>query len=148
MPLVVAHSKFSELYLWPFADAVRAGVGSIMCSYNQVNNSYACQNSEVLNHLLKTELNFQGFVMSDWSAQHTGVASALAGLDMSMVSENLSFRILLILLAWRYILQQRRKFLGFKFDSRCDQWYDTTMATRRYGHANHVSVFQGWLNSR
>lgn len=32
-----------ELYLWPFADAVRAGVGSIMCSYNQVNNSYSCQ---------------------------------------------------------------------------------------------------------
>ena len=29
-----------ELYLWPFADAVRAGTGSIMCSYNQVNNSY------------------------------------------------------------------------------------------------------------
>lgn len=25
-----------ELYLWPFADAVRAGVGSVMCSYNQV----------------------------------------------------------------------------------------------------------------
>lgn len=25
-----------ELYLWPFVDAVRAGVGSIMCSYNQV----------------------------------------------------------------------------------------------------------------
>ncbi len=24
-----------ELYLWPFADAVRAGVGSIMCSYNR-----------------------------------------------------------------------------------------------------------------
>lgn len=25
-----------ELYLWPFSDAVRAGVGSVMCSYNQV----------------------------------------------------------------------------------------------------------------
>ncbi|OTA92458.1 glycoside hydrolase family 3 protein, partial [Hypoxylon sp. CO27-5] len=25
-----------ELYLWPFADAVRAGVGSVMCSYTQV----------------------------------------------------------------------------------------------------------------
>ena len=34
-----------ELYLWPFADAVRAGTGSIMCSYNQINNSYGCQNS-------------------------------------------------------------------------------------------------------
>jgi len=30
-----------ELYLWPFADAIRAGTGSIMCSYNQINNSYA-----------------------------------------------------------------------------------------------------------
>jgi beta-glucosidase len=32
-----------ELYLWPFADAVRAGTASVMCSYNQINNSYACQ---------------------------------------------------------------------------------------------------------
>lgn len=29
-----------ELYLWPFADAVKAGTASIMCSYNQINNSY------------------------------------------------------------------------------------------------------------
>ncbi|KAH6849656.1 glycosyl hydrolase family 3 N terminal domain-containing protein [Chaetomium sp. MPI-CAGE-AT-0009] len=73
-----------ELYLWPFADAVRAGVGSIMCSYQQVNNSYGCQNSKLLNDLLKNELGFQGFVMSDWQAQHTGAASAVAGLDMTM----------------------------------------------------------------
>ena len=68
----------------PFADAVRAGVGSVMCSYQQINNSYACQNSYLLNYLLKGELGFQGFIMSDWSAQHSGVGSALAGLDMSM----------------------------------------------------------------
>ncbi|GAB1320049.1 beta-glucosidase [Madurella fahalii] len=73
-----------ELYLWPFADAVRAGVGSMMCSYQQVNNSYGCQNSKLMNDLLKNELGFQGFVLSDWQAQHTGVASAVAGLDMSM----------------------------------------------------------------
>ncbi|RDL40714.1 putative beta-glucosidase 1 [Venustampulla echinocandica] len=78
-----------ELYLWPFADAVRAGLGSIMCSYNQVNNSYACQNSKLLNNLLKDELGFQGFVMSDWQAQHTGAASAVAGLDMSMPGDTL-----------------------------------------------------------
>lgn len=29
-----------ELYLWPFAAAVKANTGAIMCSYNQVNNSY------------------------------------------------------------------------------------------------------------
>jgi beta-glucosidase len=38
----------------------------------------------LLNNILKGELGFQGFVMSDWSAQHSGVASSLAGLDMSM----------------------------------------------------------------
>ena len=55
-----------------------------MCSYNQINNSYGSANSYTLNYLLKNELNYQGFVMSDWGAQHSGVSSALAGLDMSM----------------------------------------------------------------
>ncbi|KAK2604736.1 hypothetical protein N8I77_007637 [Diaporthe amygdali] len=73
-----------ELYLWPFADAVRAGVGSVMCSYQQINNSYGCQNSKMMNDILKNELGFQGFVMSDWGAHHTGVGAAVAGLDMSM----------------------------------------------------------------
>ncbi|CAG8956788.1 hypothetical protein HYFRA_00011177 [Hymenoscyphus fraxineus] len=78
-----------ELYLWPFADAVRAGVGAIMSSYNQINNSYAAQNSYLVNYILKNELDFQGFVMSDWWSQHTGVAAALAGTDMSMAGDKL-----------------------------------------------------------
>ncbi|KAI5358252.1 Putative glycoside hydrolase, family 3, glycoside hydrolase family 3 domain, immunoglobulin [Septoria linicola] len=80
-----------ELYLWPFADGVKAGVGSIMCSYNQVNDSQACQNSYVLNYLLKGELGFQGFVMSDWLGTHSGVDSILAGLDMTMPGEAKSY---------------------------------------------------------
>lgn len=55
-----------------------------MCSYNQINNSQACSNSYTLNRLLKAELGFQGFVMTDWQAHHSGVGDALAGLDMSM----------------------------------------------------------------
>lgn len=73
-----------ELYMWPFADAVKAGVGSVMCAYNNVNGTQACQNSDLLNGKLKSELGFQGFVMSDWFAQGNGVANALAGMDMSM----------------------------------------------------------------
>ncbi|KAF1739468.1 putative beta-glucosidase E [Beauveria bassiana] len=80
-----------ELYAWPFADAVKAGVASVMCSYNMVNNSYACGNSKLLNGILKDELGFQGFVMSDWLAQQSGVASALAGLDMSMPGDGLGW---------------------------------------------------------
>ncbi|KAG4027994.1 hypothetical protein MFRU_025g00600 [Monilinia fructicola] len=76
-----------ELYLWPFADAVRAGAGAVMCSYNRINQSYGSENSWTLNYLLKNELDFQGFVVSDWWAQHSGVASALAGLDMTMAGD-------------------------------------------------------------
>jgi hypothetical protein len=49
-----------ETYLWPFANAVRAGTASVMCSYQRINGSYACQNSKSLNGLLKEELGFQG----------------------------------------------------------------------------------------
>ncbi|KAF1925251.1 glycoside hydrolase family 3 protein [Didymella exigua CBS 183.55] len=73
-----------ELYLWPFANAVKAKAASFMCSYQRINGSYGCQNSASLNGLLKTELGFQGYVMSDWGAVHTGVASIEAGLDMNM----------------------------------------------------------------
>lgn len=37
-----------------------------------------------MNGILKTELGFEGFVVSDWGAQHSGVASANAGLDVVM----------------------------------------------------------------
>lgn len=45
----------------PFADAVRAGVGSVMCSYNKIGGEYSCDNEWTTNYLLKNELNFQGF---------------------------------------------------------------------------------------
>jgi len=73
-----------ELYGWPFLRSVQAGVASVMCSYNKVNNSYACQNSFILNQILKTDFGFKGYVMSDWSATYSGVPSVNAGLDMTM----------------------------------------------------------------
>ncbi|KAK3337673.1 glycoside hydrolase family 3 protein [Cercophora scortea] len=80
-----------ELYAWPFGDAVKAGVASVMCSYNMVNNSYSCGNSKLLNGILKDELGFQGFVMSDWLAQRGGVSTALAGLDMTMPGDGVGW---------------------------------------------------------
>lgn len=71
-----------EIYLWPFTSSVAAGVGSIMCSYNQVNGTPACQNNKTLNGLLKGELQFQGNVISDSGATKAGVESVLGGLDL------------------------------------------------------------------
>ena len=73
-----------EVYVWPFQDLIYAGAGSVMCSYNRLNQTYACENSKAQNGILKGELNFQGFVVSDWQAQHSGVQSAAGGLDMAM----------------------------------------------------------------
>ncbi|KAI0041683.1 glycoside hydrolase family 3 protein [Auriscalpium vulgare] len=72
-----------EIYVAPFLRSVMAGVASVMCSYNLVNDTYACENDVTLNHILKHQIGFQGYVMSDWSAQHSTV-SAIEGLDMTM----------------------------------------------------------------
>jgi beta-glucosidase len=52
------------LYLWPFAEAVRANVTAVMCSYNKFNTSWACENEALLSGILKDELDFQGYVVS------------------------------------------------------------------------------------
>lgn len=86
MPIdsIVDDRTTHELYLWSFAEAVRAGTGTIMCSYNEVNGSHACSDDYSLNYLLKEELNFQGAVISDWGGTWSNEASALGGLDVSM----------------------------------------------------------------
>ncbi|KAF7324634.1 Beta-glucosidase [Mycena kentingensis (nom. inval.)] len=73
-----------EVYAWPFAESVKAGVASVMCSYNKINQTQACQNSKLINGILKEELGFQGPIISDWAAMIDGVEPALAGLDMNM----------------------------------------------------------------
>jgi beta-glucosidase-like glycosyl hydrolase len=39
-----------------------------MCAYNRVNQVGSCENKEMVSGVLKGELGFQGFVVSDWAA--------------------------------------------------------------------------------
>jgi len=55
--------------------------GAVMCGYNRVNQHYACENSYLLNAVLKHDWSYRGFVMSDWGATHSTVAAINAGLD-------------------------------------------------------------------
>jgi beta-glucosidase len=74
-----------EIYVPPYEGAVRDGrAGSVMCSYNRVNGTYACENPETLRKVLEHQLGFDGFVMSDWGGTHSTVEAANAGLDMEM----------------------------------------------------------------
>lgn len=87
-----------EIYAHPFLRSVQAGVASVMCSYSMssyqlffypelrgypdlINDTYACDNDKMQNDVLKREFGFQGYIMSDWSAQHT-TESAMTGLDV------------------------------------------------------------------
>jgi len=79
----VDQQTLQEIYLQPFADAVQAGVSSVMCSYNEINGAQSCGNSATLTQILRNELGFKGFVTSDWGATHA-TTDLNAGQDMEM----------------------------------------------------------------
>ncbi len=81
--IFVDDQTLHEVYVAPFDAAVKAGVSSIMCSYNKVNGPYACGNKDTLTTILRDQLGFKGFVTSDWGATHA-VSFINEGLDMEM----------------------------------------------------------------
>jgi beta-glucosidase len=71
-----------ETDLLAFEIAITEGQpGMVMCSYNKVNGDFACENSYLLNDLLKKTWGFKGFVVSDWNATHSTAKAAINGLD-------------------------------------------------------------------
>ncbi len=59
---------------------------SVMCSYNRIDDVYACENPAYLNGILKGDWGLKGWVMSDWGAVHSA-AAATAGLDQESGEE-------------------------------------------------------------
>ena len=73
-----------EVYLPPFEAAVNAGVAAVMCSYNHINGAYACGNRHTLTDILRGDLGFKGFVVSDWGASHSALFMN-AGEEVEMI---------------------------------------------------------------
>lgn len=73
-------ARMSDLLAFQIAKE-EGNPGSVMCSYNRVNGVYACENSYLLNEVLKKDWGFKGWVMSDWGATHSTIPAANAGLD-------------------------------------------------------------------
>ncbi|GHH09913.1 glycosyl hydrolase [Sphingomonas glacialis] len=79
---VIEHGAARVSDLLAFQLAIeRADPGSIMCSYNRVDGTHACENSWLLTDVLRTDWGFKGYVMSDWGATHSTAIAANAGLD-------------------------------------------------------------------
>ena len=75
---------WQEIYLKGFQAAVDAGVGSVMCSYNRINGTYACENPDVLIRDLRQQLCFEGWVRSDGFALVDTVKPVMNGCDQEM----------------------------------------------------------------
>ena len=79
----VGEQAFHEVELSGFEAAVKAGTGSVMCSYNKVNGAYSCSNDTLLTSILREQWGFRGWVMSDWTGTRA-TTDILRGLDQDM----------------------------------------------------------------
>lgn len=90
-----------NIYLPPFTSAINSGAATVMSSFNEVNGIPATGNEFLLKDVLRDELKFDGFVVSDWDSsiemiahgfardeKHAAELSANAGLDMEMTSKS------------------------------------------------------------
>lgn len=78
----------NEIYARPFQAAIEdADLSSIMCSFNKVNTEYACDSKTLLTDLLRDQLDFEGFVMSDYGANISTSNSINSGLDLETPGE-------------------------------------------------------------
>ena len=93
----ISEAELRAVHLPPYQSAVAAGTGSVMVSYSSWNGVKDHGNGYLINSVLKGELGFKGFVVSDWggvkqlpdSTYADQVAHAVnAGVDMIMVPDD------------------------------------------------------------
>jgi beta-glucosidase len=88
----VDEATLRRIHLAPYLPAIEAGVGTVMPSYSRWNGVKCTGNRFLLSDVLKTELGFEGFLISDYNAidqvdpdyKRAVEISINAGIDMAM----------------------------------------------------------------
>ena len=93
----ITEEQLRAIHLLPYETLVKSGVQVIMASYSSVNGVKMSENKYLLTDVLKGELGFKGFVISDWEAidqldgssyEEKVAVSVNAGVDMLMEPDN------------------------------------------------------------
>src|SRR5215218_4644175 len=109
----IPENYLREYFLPPFAEAVRAGARTVMVNSAEINGTPGHVNRHLLTDILRGELGFKGFVVSDWEdikklvtqwkvaadEREATRMAVMAGIDMSMVPSDYSFADTLVSLA-------------------------------------------------
>ncbi|HOT97597.1 MAG TPA: glycoside hydrolase family 3 N-terminal domain-containing protein [bacterium] len=95
----ISDQTLRNIYLPPFAAGVRAGAATLMSAFNDLNGIPASANPFTLDHILRQEWGFRGFVVSDWNSigelithgvaqdcAEAAIKSLNAGVEMDMES--------------------------------------------------------------
>ncbi|MCF8241629.1 MAG: glycoside hydrolase family 3 C-terminal domain-containing protein [Melioribacteraceae bacterium] len=109
-PAWIPERFIRDIFLPPFAEAVKTGAFTAMVNSSEVNGIPAHSDYHILTEILKGELNLKGFIVSDWediirlhtrdrvaeSPEEAVKMAVMAGLDMSMVPYDYSFYEILV----------------------------------------------------
>ncbi|HEU4634939.1 MAG TPA: beta-glucosidase BglX [Edaphobacter sp.] len=95
----ISEEQLQNIYLPPFHAAIKAGAGSVMSAYMDLNGVPATGNRWLLHDVLRKEWGFRGLVVSDWGSvpslathgfasgpEDAAVRAVNAGVDMEMTS--------------------------------------------------------------
>ncbi len=142
-----------EIYLPQFEAAVKeGGAGSIMCSYPRVNGQFACENSHLLEDILKRDWGFKGFVLTDYLAAKNTIASLNNGLDLDiwptvvytplLVDAALATGLASMASVDEHVRRQLRTLFAFGFFDRDAHVDDTTRIDQEAHHAAAADIEQ------
>ena len=79
--------KIREIFLPPFQKAVEAGCSTFMAGYQSVDGNPASSNKKLLREILKEELGFNGFVVTDWNNTGSLIDNQRVAADMADASK-------------------------------------------------------------
>lgn len=109
-PILMPERLLREYYLVPFQNAIKNGALTVMINSSEINGTPVHADYHILTEILKQELKFEGFAVTDWediaflynthkiaASYKEAIAIAInAGIDMSMVPLEVNFCNLLI----------------------------------------------------
>ena len=96
--VLLEEEELRSKYIKPFEESIKAGVGSIMISYNSWKGKKLHGHKYLINDVLRKELKFDGIIISDWAGineidkdyKTCIIQSINAGIDMNMVPGSLN----------------------------------------------------------